>query len=47
MILSPTVERAFDLSREPDKLRDAYGRNRVGQSVLLARRLVEASSAGR
>lgn len=42
MILSPNVERAFDLSKEPAKLRDAYGRDRVGQSVLLARRLIEA-----
>jgi hypothetical protein len=42
MLLSPAVEKAFDLSREPDKLRDAYGRNRVGQSVLLARRLIES-----
>jgi hypothetical protein len=41
MLLSPKVERAFDLSQEPDQIRDAYGRNRVGQSVLLARRLVE------
>jgi hypothetical protein len=42
MLLSPNVEKAFDLSREPAKLRDAYGRNRVGQSVLLARRLIES-----
>jgi hypothetical protein len=42
MLLSPSVEKAFDLSQEPDKLRDAYGRNRIGQSVLLARRLVES-----
>jgi hypothetical protein len=42
MLLSPKVERAFDLSREPDRIRDAYGRDRVGQSVLLARRLVES-----
>jgi len=42
MLLSPKVEKAFDLSREPDKLRNAYGRNRVGQSVLLARRLIES-----
>jgi hypothetical protein len=42
MLLSPDVAKAFDLSQEPDKVRDAYGRNRVGQSVLLARRLVEA-----
>jgi hypothetical protein len=33
---------AFDLSRETDAMRDRYGRNRFGQSVLLARRLVEA-----
>ena len=42
MLLSPNVEKAFDLSQEPDKVRDAYGRNRVGQSVLLARRLIES-----
>ena len=33
---------AFDLNREPTALRDRYGRTRQGQSVLLARRLVEA-----
>jgi hypothetical protein len=33
---------AFDLSREPDRLRDAYGRTRFGQECLLACRLVEA-----
>ncbi|MCA9098958.1 MAG: DUF1501 domain-containing protein, partial [Planctomycetaceae bacterium] len=33
---------AFDISREDPKLRDRYGRNTVGQSLLLARRLVEA-----
>ena len=42
MILSPTVRKAFDLSQESEKTKDAYGRTRVGQSVLLARRLVEA-----
>jgi uncharacterized protein (DUF1501 family) len=42
LITSPTAKAAFDLSREPDKIRDAYGRNGVGQSCLLARRLVEA-----
>ncbi len=36
------ARRAFDLDREPAALRDRYGRNRWGQSVLLARRLVEA-----
>jgi hypothetical protein len=34
--------RAFDLDREPGKVRERYGRNRWGQSVLLARRLVES-----
>ena len=32
----------FDLEREPDRLRDRYGRTMVGQSLLMARRLVEA-----
>jgi hypothetical protein len=42
MLLSPHVRNAFDLSQESEKTKDRYGRNRVGQSVLLARRLVEA-----
>jgi hypothetical protein len=33
---------AFDLSREPDRVRDRFGRHKLGQSMLLARRLVEA-----
>jgi hypothetical protein len=33
---------AFDLDREPAAVRDRYGRTQFGQSVLLARRLVEA-----
>ncbi|QDU23554.1 DUF1501 domain-containing protein [Urbifossiella limnaea] len=33
---------AFDLGREPARVREAYGRTTVGQSLLLARRLVEA-----
>ena len=41
MLSSPKVKRAFDLSSEPDKLRDAYGPTTYGQSCLLARRLVE------
>jgi hypothetical protein len=44
MLLNPAVRDAFDLSREPDKLRDRYGRDAVGQSALLARRLVEAGA---
>jgi hypothetical protein len=42
MLSSPGVKRAFDLSAEPDKLRDAYGRTTYGQGCLLARRLIEA-----
>ncbi|MDX1944380.1 MAG: DUF1501 domain-containing protein [Pirellulaceae bacterium] len=42
MITSPETKGAFDLNKEDDKLRDAYGRNKFGQSCLLARRLIEA-----
>ena len=42
LISSPAAKRAFDISAEPDKLRDAYGRTTIGQGALLARRLVEA-----
>ncbi|MCX7049536.1 MAG: DUF1501 domain-containing protein [Candidatus Sumerlaeota bacterium] len=38
------AKKAFDLSEEKDELRDRYGRNRFGQSCLLARRLVENGS---
>ena len=41
---SAKLRDAFDLTREPEKLRDAYGRYRHGQSALLARRLVEAGA---
>jgi uncharacterized protein (DUF1501 family) len=34
--------KAFDVSTEPQGVRDAYGRGQFGQSVLLARRLVES-----
>jgi len=39
---SRKAKQAFDLSQEPENLRDAYGRNRVGQGMLMARRLVES-----
>ena len=41
MLHSEKLRKAFDLSSEPDALRDAYGRHTYGQSCLLARRLVE------
>lgn len=44
LVTSPDVRRAFDLSQEPDKVRDRYGRHSWGQSHLLARRLIEAGS---
>ena len=42
MLTSGAAHRAFDLAAEPDQTRDRYGRTRWGQSMLLARRLVEA-----
>ena len=39
---SPAAQQAFDIHREPDAVREAYGRNAFGQRALLARRLVEA-----
>jgi hypothetical protein len=42
MLTAPGVKKAFDLSAEPDALRERYGRTTYGQSCLLARRLVEA-----
>lgn len=44
MILTPAVRDAFDLSKESDKMKERYGKDSVGQSALLARRLVEAGS---
>ena len=42
LLTGEAARKAFDLSQEDGKLRDRYGRNRYGQSALLARRLVEA-----
>jgi hypothetical protein len=42
MLTSPRAREAFDLSREPDAVRDRYGRHAWGQRALMARRLVEA-----
>ena len=44
MLTSPKVQTAFDLSREPDSVRERYGRHAYGQRGLMARRLVEAGS---
>jgi hypothetical protein len=42
LISSPKAKEAFALEKEPDVLRDAYGRNQAGQRLLMARRMVEA-----
>lgn len=42
LLSSPDVTRAFDITREPRALRERYGMNIHGQSVLQARRLIEA-----
>jgi hypothetical protein len=40
-MMKSQAAQAFDLSREPDKVRDRYGKSRFGQSCLMARRLIE------
>jgi hypothetical protein len=42
MVTNTKAQRAFDIQKEPDELRERYGRNDLGQCCLLARRLVEA-----
>jgi hypothetical protein len=42
LMTSGKAREAFDIGREPEKVRTRYGNNRWGQCVLLARRLVEA-----
>jgi hypothetical protein len=44
LLTSAAAQRAFQLDHEPTRLREAYGRNIYGQSLLLARRLVEAGT---
>jgi hypothetical protein len=42
LLVSGRIAGAFRIDREPVKVRDNYGRNQFGQSLLLARRLVQA-----
>jgi uncharacterized protein (DUF1501 family) len=44
LVLSGKARDAFDLTKEPDKVRDRYGMTTFGQSLLLARRLIEAGT---
>jgi hypothetical protein len=41
LVYSKSAQDAFDISKEPDKTRDKYGRNDFGQRMLLARRMTE------
>jgi Protein of unknown function (DUF1501) len=42
VLASGKTQEAFDIHAEPEKVRDRYGRNLFGQSILLGRRLVES-----
>jgi hypothetical protein len=44
MVLGGRARQAFDLSKEPDRVRDRYGKHLWCQQALLARRLVEAGT---
>lgn len=44
LVASEKTRQALDITREPARLRDRYGRNLFGQSCLMARRLIEAGS---
>ncbi len=41
LMSSAKMRQAFDLSKEPDAIKDRYGRNKFGMSCLLARRMIE------
>lgn len=45
LLTSNKCRDAFDLSKEPDALRDRYGRHAWGQRAIMARRLVEAGAS--
>jgi hypothetical protein len=42
LVGSSDTKKAFDLSAEPDALKDEYGRNNFGMGCLLARRMIES-----
>lgn len=44
LLSSSQARQAFDMDREDQRLRDRYGRNPLGQNLLLARRLIEAGA---
>src|SRR6185437_14129796 len=45
MVIGGRAQEAFDLTKEPDRVRDRYGKHLWCQQALLARRLVEAGAA--
>jgi hypothetical protein len=44
LLTGDAARKAFDIGKEPDKVRDRYGRHDVGQRCLLGRRLIEAGA---
>jgi hypothetical protein len=44
LVTSDKIHHALDIRREPDRLRDRYGRHLFGQATLMGRRLVEAGA---
>jgi hypothetical protein len=44
LLTTPDVRRAFEVDDEPDRVREAYGRTKIGGRCLQARRLVEAGA---
>ncbi len=44
LVLSGKARDAFDLNKESEKMRERYGRHTFGQSMLMARRLIEAGT---
>jgi hypothetical protein len=42
LISSEKAQAAFDLGKEPDEIKNEYGKNQAGMRMLLARRLVES-----
>jgi hypothetical protein len=44
LLTTPDVRRAFEVDDEPEKVRDTYGRTKIGGRCLQARRLVEAGA---
>ncbi|HZL90557.1 MAG TPA: DUF1501 domain-containing protein [Pirellulaceae bacterium] len=44
LLTTPNVRRAFEVDDEPDKVREVYGRTKIGGRCLQARRLVEAGA---